>query len=434
MKQVKVIDKNKVLHKKKKVAAYARVSSDKDAMHNSLSAQVSFYNKFIQQNDEWEFAGVFSDEAKTGTKEDRPGFQALLQACREKKVDLVIVKSLSRFARNTVTVLKSVKELKELGINIYFEEERLYSNSGECEMILNIMASYYQEEARSVSENMKWRIKRDFEQGLLWGGRDYFGYKVVDRKLVVVPEQAKVVKHIFELYEQGYGDTMIAKILNKEGIKPLHNEIWTRNSVVFILRNETYTGNLVLQKTYHENYLTKKSVKNKGEKDMYYVEDSHEPIIDKETFQRCMALRAERAAKVAPGKASSTYPFTGMLICANCGKHYRHKVGAYRDSWVCNTSDRYGKEYCSSSGIPERALYKTCLNVLGLCEFNETIFKKKVKEIRVLKDRKLIFVFKNGDEIETQWEYPSRSEGWTEEMREKARLKTLAYNGGVING
>ena len=125
MKQVKVIDKNKVLHKKKKVAAYARVSSDKDAMHNSLSAQVSFYNKFIQQNDEWEFAGVFSDEAKTGTKEDRPGFQALLQACREKKVDLVIVKSLSRFARNTVTVFKSVKELKEVGINIYFEEEKL---------------------------------------------------------------------------------------------------------------------------------------------------------------------------------------------------------------------------------------------------------------------------------------------------------------------
>ena len=109
-------------------------------------------------------------------------------------------------------------------------------------------------------------------------------------------------------------------------------------------------------------------------------------------------------------------------------------MGAYRDSWVCNTSDRYGKEYCSSSGIPERALYKTCLNVLGLCEFNETIFKKKVKEIRVLKDRKLIFVFKNGTEVETQWEYPSRSEGWTEEMREKARLKSLAYIGGGLNG
>ena len=421
MKEVKVIETVKKLDTKKKVAAYARVSSGKDAMLNSLSAQVSYYNRFIQQREDWGFAGVFADEAKTGTKENRPGFQSLLQACRDGKVDLVIIKSISRFARNTVTALQCMKELDDLGVTIYFEEEKLYSTSGECELIRNIMASY-------------WRIKKDFEQGLLWGGRDYFGYKIVDRKLVVVPEQAKVIKYIFDLYEQGFGDSMISKILNKEGYKPLLNDKWTRNSVIYILKNEIYTGDLLLQKTYHENYLTKKSVKNKGERDMYYVEDDHEAIIDRDTFKRCLAIRAERAAKVAPTRENGVYPFTGIIICGTCGKHYRHKVGAYRDSWVCNTYDRYGKEYCSSQGIPERALYKSCCDVLGLCEFNEAIFKKKVKQIKVLNDRKLLFIFKNGDEVETRWEYPSRSEGWTPEMREKARMKTLAYNGGEING
>ena len=428
MKKVEQIKQLPILEKRKKVAAYARVSCGKDAMLQSLASQVSYYNNFIQNHDGWEFAGIYSDEAKTGTKEDRVGFQNLLQACRDGKVDLVITKSISRFARNTITVLESIRELKDLGIAVYFEEENLYSTSGECEMILNIMSSYYQEESRSVSENMKWRIKKNFQEGIMWGSNDYYGYRVVKSKLVVVPEEAKVVKHSFDLYESGYGDIMISKILNKEGIKPLISSKWSYNSIKEIIKNEVYTGDLLLQKTYRENYITKKTKINKGELTKYLVEDDHEAIISKEQFNRCNTIRKERALKVVPLNEKKNYPFTSLIICGNCGKRYRHKVCAYQDSWICNTFDRLGKDYCNSTAIPERALYKTCCEVLHIEKFDEALFKKKIKNIKVLKDRYLVFTFKNGDEVTTRWEYPSRSEGWTQEMRELARQRSIAQH------
>src|SRR5690606_14314063 len=175
------------------------------------------YKNMIKNNPEWEFIGVYSDEALTGTKDSRAEFQQLLQDCRDGKIDMVITKSISRFARNTVTLLETVRELKAINVDVFFEEQNIHSNSGEGEMILTFLATFAQEESRSVSENMKWRIKKDFEQGIPWGGKDSYGYKLENRNLVLVPEEAEIVRLIYKLYLEGYGDMQIGKILNEIG-------------------------------------------------------------------------------------------------------------------------------------------------------------------------------------------------------------------------
>jgi DNA invertase Pin-like site-specific DNA recombinase len=238
---------------KKRVAAYARVSTGKDAMLQSLATQINHYKKYIQSNREWQFVGVYADEAATGTKESREEFQQLLTDCRDGKIDMIITKSISRFARNTVTLLGVIRELIKLDVDVFFEEQNIHSNSGEGEMILTLLASIAQEESRSVSENMKWRIKKDFQEGMIWGGRSSYGYKLEDRKLTIIPEEAEVVKLIFDLYIEGHGVDAIRKILDSKNIKPMNAKNWGHSSIMKILKNRNYTGDLILQKTYREN-------------------------------------------------------------------------------------------------------------------------------------------------------------------------------------
>ena len=219
------------IKKLKKVCAYARVSKDKDAMLQSLSSQVSHYNKLISSNPEWQFAGVYADEGISGTKEDRPEFLKMVEDAKAGKIDMIITKSISRFGRNTETVIKTVRMLKAINVDVYFETQKMHTLSEEGEFMLTVLASYYQEEARSVSENMKWRIKKDFEQGIAWGGNDNFGYKLNGRTLEIIPEQAKIVKRIFEMYINGLGVMAIAKALNEEGIKSTMGGKWTLKSL-----------------------------------------------------------------------------------------------------------------------------------------------------------------------------------------------------------
>ena len=246
-----------------RVAAYARVSSGKDAMLHSLAAQITYYQNLITSHQGWEFAGVYADEAITGTKDTREEFQRLIQDCKDGKIDLIIVKAISRFARNTVTLLETVRMLKSLNIDVFFEEQNLHTLSAEGEMVLTFLASFAQEESRSVSENMKWRIKKDFEQGLIWGSKDNYGYQLVDKKLVVVSEQAAVVRRIFSLYVEGCGFQKIANILNEENVPTMRGSIWHKTTINHIIDNYNYTGNLILQKTYRTDYLSKKKKKKK---------------------------------------------------------------------------------------------------------------------------------------------------------------------------
>ena len=255
----------------KRTAAYARVSSGKDAMLHSLSAQVSYYNQLIQSNPEWLFCGVYADEALTGTKENRAEFQKLLNRCRQGEIDLILTKSISRFARNTVTLLETVRELKTLGVDVYFEEQRIHSMSSDGELMLSILASYAQEESYSASENKKWQMRKDFEQGKV-GSMRMLGYRrTKSGKLEIVPEEAEIVRMIFLYYLSGMGKLAIAKKLNEQQICTVRGCAWTTEDVRRTLRNEKYTGNLLLQKSFRENHITKKKVANIGQLPQYFV-------------------------------------------------------------------------------------------------------------------------------------------------------------------
>ena len=282
--------------KKKNVAAYCRVSSGKDAMLHSLAAQVSYYSELIQSHGEWEYAGVYADEAKTGTKDTRENFVRLLSDCRAGKIDLILTKSISRFARNTVTLLETVRELKLMGVDVYFEEQNIHSMSTDGEFMLTILASYAQEESRSASENQKWRIKKNFEEGRPWSST-LLGYRNVNGHFEIVPEEAETVRMIFDWYLEGLGATAIQKRLNSMGIKTRRGNTWSRSPILKLLRNYTYTGNLLQQRTYRENHITKKCIKNLGEKPMYLAEGTHEAIIDMDTFNRVQEEIKRRAEK-----------------------------------------------------------------------------------------------------------------------------------------
>ena len=279
-----IVSKPPKLERKKRVAAYARVSSGKDAMLHSLSAQVSYYNDLIQNHGDWLYAGVYSDEAKTGTKDSRSGFQNLVADCRAGKIDMVITKSISRFARNTVTLLQTVREFKALGVDIYFEEQNIHTISGDGELMMTILASYAQEESRSASENQKWRIKRSFESGIPWD-RTLMGYRMENEHYVIVPREAEIVRRIYNEYLSGSGYQLIAKRLNEEGVPSRFGGKWNQSAVSRILSNHTYTGNLLLQKTFRENHITKRKIFNNGELPKYLAEESHEAIVDEKTFQ-----------------------------------------------------------------------------------------------------------------------------------------------------
>ena len=246
---------------KKRVAAYARVSSGKDAMLHSLSAQISYYSKLIQKTPGWEYVGVYADEAMTGTKETRREFNWMLEDCKTRKIDMLITKAVSRFARNTVTTLEVVRELKGLGIAVYFEKEKIHSMSGDGELMLSILSSFAQEESLSVSENCKGRIRGKFKQGIP-ASHPILGYKYIDGNLEIIPEEARIVQMIFKLYLDDMGTNAIMKHLIKLKIPTKFGGRWQESSIMRIIKNEKYIGNLLLQKSYRSDHITKKKCVN----------------------------------------------------------------------------------------------------------------------------------------------------------------------------
>lgn len=229
------------------VAAYARVSVDKETMHHSLMAQIDYYKHLIEENPKWKLVDIYVDEGITGTTESRDSFQRMIDDAMSGNIDLIITKSITRFARNTVTLLETVRKLKENNIDVYFEEQNIHTISKDGELLLTILASYAQEESRSVSENMKWRVKKNFEEGLSWGTHLY-GYKYKNNQYEIIPEEAKVVKKIFDLYLEGNGVQAICKTLEAEGIKTRNNIFFSKSTIRVMLSNEYYTGDKILQK------------------------------------------------------------------------------------------------------------------------------------------------------------------------------------------
>lgn len=418
----------------KRVCAYARVSNGKDEMLHSLACQVSHYASYIQEHDDWIYCGVFADEAISGTKNNRAQFQAMLKLARDGGLDMIITKSISRFARNTLTLLNTVRELKDLNVDVYFEEQNIHSISKEGELMLTILATYAQEEARAVSENVLWRVRKNFEKGIVYS-KTILGYRIKDSVLVIEESEAEIVQEIFDLYLSGLGPNKVADKLNKKGYLTRFGNKFTGSTISGILRNETYTGELILQKTFRKDYLSKKTLKNNGERTMYRVENAHEAIISKEIFQKVQEEIKRRRA-LAPSKSFSkrVTPFRMMLVCEHCGRHLISNKCRDVYSWRCTTYDKFGKDACPSKKVPEEALIKACNEVLNITDFNEEYFKKKIDHIVVRDNNILTFVFKNGSSKDIQWKDKSRSSSWTPLMKEMARQRTLLRMKGTMYG
>ena len=418
------------IKKLKRVAAYARVSSGKDAMLHSLSAQIDYYRNLIFSNPEWRFCGVYADEAMTGTKDSRPNFQRMLTECRAGNLNLIITKSISRFARNTVTLLETVRELKDLGVDVLFEEQNIHSLSSNGELMLSILASYAQEESLSASENQKWRIRRDFEQGKV-SSLQMLGYKRNhDGVLEIIPDEAEIVRLIFNSYLSGMGKLAIANMLNEMHISTKFDNEWTAEAVRRILTNEKYCGELMLQKFYSENHLTKRKMVNNGEIKKFYVEEAHPPIIEKSLFDAVQKHLQDQKEHFAPTKSTTVvYPFSGKIQCQCCGKNYRRKTTATCVVWICATYNTKGKKYCpTAKQIPENTLISVCCEVLGISEFNEDIFENQIEKILVPKPNELTFIFTDGHEVSANWKDRSRSESWTPEMKKDTAERSRKWH------
>ena len=408
----------------KRVAAYVRVSSGKDAMLHSLSAQVSFYSNLIQRHKGWIYAGVYADEALTGTKDTRENFQRLIADCRAGKIDAIITKSISRFARNTVALLETVRELKGLGIDVYFEEQNIHSLSNDGELMLTILASYAQEESRSVSENCKWRIRKRFEKGELVNMRFMFGYRVVKGKPEPDPYTAPIVKEVFERVISGESYSRIAADLNGRNIPTPLGGAWSARQISAMIINEKYMGDSMLQKNYRNNHLEKKHKINKGEIIRYYSEETHEGIIDKNTFELASAEYQRRYKQYAENRADKEYSvFSGLIYCPICGKNYRKVKNNGRILFGCSTYINKGKAYCKSRKIPLYVFEDLIKEITGSVQYSDDLVRDNIESITVSALDTIIFVLKNGDTIEKKWTHRSRSDSWTNEMKEKARLQ-----------
>ena len=391
--------------KKKRVAAYARVSCGRDAMLHSLSAQVSYYSTLIQGRNDWEFVCVYVDEALSGTRDSRGDFQRMLADCRAGKIDMIITKSISRFARNTITTLTTIRELSAIGVDVYFEEQNIHTLGEEGELVLTLLAAYAEEEARSVSQNIRWHIESNFKQGLLWVTSMY-GFQQVDSRLEIVEEEAEMLRRAADIYLAGGRPIELERAFAEAGVVGKKGKPLTGQRILKLLLNEKVSGDTLLQKTFTEDPITKIKRVNEGERPQYYAENSHEAIIDKETYKEILAVYERR--KSLGDHRDCGYGFTSRIVCGKCGAHYTHRSQTH--NWACSTSVRKGKNKCNALPIPEDILQQVTTELLGIQEFDGSLFREEVKEINVQEHGELTFTFFDG-RIETLYWKSKEQEG-----------------------
>lgn len=353
----------RVEQKTLRVAAYCRVSTLLEQQEGSYEAQVDYYTEKINSNPNWKCAGIFADDGKSATQtKKRDDFNAMIDACMAGKVDLVLTKSVSRFARNTVDALQCIRKLKEKNVSVIFEKEGVNTMESGGELLITILSSQAQEESRNISENTRWGLTRRFENGIISvNHKKFLGYtKDADGNLIIVPDEAVIVKRIFREYLEGKSIIQIAKGLQDDGIKTVTGlENWHPGTIDKMLSNEKFCGDACMQKTYTIDFLTKKKVKNQGYAPQYYIEDNHEAIIPKELFHQVQVEKARRAslnkaavtrkankAKKEKSKYSSKYVLTELLTCGECGHSYRRqtwsKYGQKSAVWRCEDRLKQG--------------------------------------------------------------------------------------------
>lgn len=418
---------------RKKVAAYARVSRDTERLMHSVSAQVSYYSALIQKNPEWEYAGVYADCGISGTLTDkRDEFKRMLSDCEAGKIDIILTKSISRFARNTVDLLETVRHLKSKGIEVRFEKEKISSLSEDGELMLSLLASFAQEESRSISENCKWGIRKRFQSGEIgMANKHILGYQYDEelKKYVIIPDEAKSVKWMFQMYIDGISFQAIADKMNAAGIRTILGNKFQEASVRQLIFNEVYAGDIRRQKCYMADPIKKIKVPNQGELPQYYMRDCHEAIIDRETYAKVQKEMKRRAAMMNP-----TYCFTGKIRCEICGKHYTRKKGVIRGKtyvhWICRGKKEVGMT-CTSKNFTEKQLESICAKILETDTFDETAFEEKVKSILVLENGNLEFHLVGG--ITRTWAQPPVIPKAPKSKLESERPKNI-FDGKIFCG
>ncbi len=362
--EVQIIKPRSLLEDNKiRVAAYARVSTEADEQENSLNNQMETYEELLKTNPAYEYVGLYHDFGISGFKEKRPGYQKLMHDCRAGKIDLIYTKSVSRFARNTVTLLKSVRELKRLGVGVYFELQNINTLSNEGEVMLTIIAAFAQAEVEDGSANARMTYKRKFEAGIpAVRIEEVYGFKPgKNGEIVIDKEAAKVIKLMFDLAEQGVWPSRIATYLNKQGYRTVTGLKWDVSAVFRILRREYYVGDVLMQKTYLD--ANRNRHKNNGEEDMYYIKNNHPAIITRKQWnavQKVLDARSEylairRPEKKTEGDSHNTYPLSGLLYCPHCGRMLHHKIynKGKNSSWSCGNRVKKGPAACKGVTVPE---------------------------------------------------------------------------------
>ena len=368
--KIKKIEAQPAVVKKLRVAAYCRVSTENEDQKESLEAQREHYESWIRMHDDWECAGVFYDFGISGTKADaREGLQALLYACRTGSVDYVLTKSISRFSRNTSDCLSLVRELLSYNIPIYFEKENIDTGSMESELILSVLSSMAQSESESISKNVKWSVKKRMEEGTFVFGYLPYGYtKDAAGNMVIDPVESEIVRLIFDLALNGMGTYKIAQLLDKKKVPTRKGGKWSGSTVKGILVNEKYYGAAAFQKTYTDSNFRRHN--NHGEVDSFIAEDHHEAIISKEDFDRVQVMIQkhidEHGIVKDMGKYHNKYPFSGIIICGECGGKFKRQTQSGGIAWACS-KHLYNKDACSMMFIKDEAIkaaFVTMMNKL----------------------------------------------------------------------
>lgn len=376
---------------KLRVAAYARVSSSSADQLNSFAAQNDYYQNLIRSKENWSLADIYADEGISGTSaEKRPDFQRLIADCHQGLVDRIVVKSISRFARNARECLEAIRELKLLGVGVYFEEQNIDTVTMSGEMLTALFAAIAEEESKSISRNTRWGNRKRMAAGTFLPSSMPYGYRLTDKEIIIEPAEALVVCQIYQDYLAGMGTDAIARKLNEQGVPPSQGKKWGHSAVIYILRNERYIGDSLWQKTYATESFPTQQVRNKGELPQYYAEETHPPILSKEVFEAAQRLAADRKPP-AVDEPRILSPFNGRIVCGQCGRSFRKRTDRGQTYWICRTHEE-SPEACGVTQIPDTELCNAFLRLhYNLKHSGADILPQMLAELQTIRERKMLW-------------------------------------------
>lgn len=387
MNVINITAENKEIKKLIRLAAYCRVSSGSADQLHSFAAQIRYYKDYERKYPQYKLVDIYADEGLTGTCMDkRDDLHRLIRDCKKGKIDRIIVKSVSRFARNTQELLTTLRMLKELGVSVYFEEQDIDTDKLNMEMIVTFPGMAAQQESEAISGNMRWSYKKRMESGEFNCCAPAYGFDLKDGQLTVNETEAEVVRRIFDMYLQGIGKQSIASILNSENVPRRYNhKKWYSHTIYYILNNERYKGDAILQKSYTTETLPFKRAKNRGEHPQYYVENSNPAIVSRETYDTVQELQKSRQKYT--GKRKGVYTLTKILRCPDCGQTFRRQIVGGKIYWLCSGKSKSVTD-CENRRVREEIVYETFLAMLEkLKEHRKPLLSTLIRDIEIMQSK-----------------------------------------------